>query len=105
MNSETKKKIVVSAFKGVVILVAGMSTASVATAVIKNNISLDGLSRYNKAMIVLGTAILGGVAGDAGANYAGGIGLAVEETVQHIKKMIEEMDTIKNQENEEIVPT
>lgn len=98
MELDSKKKIVVVA-KVATMIVAGLACGTVVGAVVKNIVPLDGLSKYNKAMIILGTGILGGIAGEAGGDYAAGVMNAVEETFNAIEKMFEEVDKkIENQE-------
>ncbi len=67
MNKENVKRIL----KGTGVIIASIAVAATVTTVIKTVIPVDNLTKANKVMIVIGTSIIGGMVGEAGAEYTG----------------------------------
>lgn len=103
MEKISKKEQVVAVLKGATMMVAGLACATLVGAVVKNTVPMSNLSKYNKAMIVIGSGIFGGLAGEAGGKYAAGIVDSFEQMYDGIS-LIFKAKNIKLEEDEEEVP-
>ncbi len=89
------KQTVLNIAKGAAMLVGAISTGTLIGLAIKNIVPIDELNRYNKVMVIAGAVLMGGIAGDAGAEYAGNLFDAlvtvplttVEEAVKAMKEL------------------
>jgi hypothetical protein len=79
--------------KGVVMIVGAVGAGTVVTLGIKNTIPLGGLNRFNKVMVVIGSSLLAGAAGDIAGEQAAGI---FESSVTPIEKGFEALKALKS---------
>lgn len=66
-----KRDKILKAVKITAMLIAGVATGAVVTAVIRNSIQTDDLTKVNKVLISVGTVIISGMVADAGRKHVG----------------------------------